>query len=324
MAVGESNNLYIPNHKIQVTDGNFQTMSYSPPCSFKYVGCFVDYTSTIRALPYQIYGDQSGYEACFQQAQFLGYRYVGFQWWNGPALGLGYCFGGNDLTSAESQGIATNCAQVQTTDGSVIWGGAIGSGASNAVSDLWDATFDFENIVITTNFVNFGPVGSVLGGWTAGGNLLNQDARVAIVSSQNGIGYASPFPNNLQYTCVLQTVSSGQLISSITRRLTGMVAGSSYFVSFWATCRGGYECPPSQSFTVLLDGVTVYSTSPTSTSWVLVSSTTSTALNTSMNLVFQLSNLGNGNDIDMAIDAIALQHANPWQPKVTQFYCTCD
>ena len=58
-----------------------------------------------------------------------------------------------------------------------------------------------------------------------------------------------------------------------------------------------------------MDAVTVYSTSPSSTSWVLVTSVPNIALHTSMTLMFQVNNLlgGSGHDCGVAIDALALQ-----------------
>ena len=181
---------------------------------------------------------------------------------------------------------------------------------------------DFENVVSTTSFVYY-VIGSVIGGWTTGGiysvgynGPSNPGGGIGILSTQNNIGFASPFPSNLQYACWIATINNAQ--SFITRTLTGVVVGYAYFVSFWITCRSGYPYPPSQSFTVVMDGVTVYSTSPSSTSWVLVTSATNTALHTSMTLMFQLSNLagyGNdGNDYGMAVDEVALKRALSSRP----------
>ena len=173
---------------------------------------------------------------------------------------------------------------------------------------------DFENVVSTTSFAYY-VIGSVIGGWTTGGiysvgynGPSNPGGGIGILSTQNNIGFASPFPSNLQYACWIATINNAQ--SFITRTLTGVVVGYAYFVSFWITCRSGYPYPPSQSFTVVMDGVTVYSTSPSSTSWVLVTSATNTALHTSMTLMFQLSNLGgSGYDYGMAVDEVALKRA---------------
>ena len=281
------------------------------------MGCFRDYFNYLRVLPNQLYTSQSGYQACFQLAQEAGYRYVGLEYWNGPAIGVGESWGGNSLASAEGQGVATNCAQVQTTDGSVMWGGI----GAIALYDLWDTSLDFETIVSTTEFQYY-PVGSVIGGWTTGGTNY-----VGIVSHQNGIGFASPFPNNLQYACWLQT---DHAISSITRMLTGVVVGKTYFVSVWTVCRffswtGGDSCPPSQSFTVQLDGVTVYSTSPSSLSWVQVSSAAHTATDTSMSVMFQLSTpYFLYNEFDVAIDAIAVQPTLQVRPVNTPFLTSSD
>ena len=173
---------------------------------------------------------------------------------------------------------------------------------------------DFENVVSTTSFAYY-VIGSVIGGWTTGGiysvgynGPINPGGGIGILSTQNSIGFASPFPSNLQYACWIATINNAQAF--ITRTATGILVGNAYFVSFWITCRSGSPYPPSQSFTVVMDGVTVYSTSPSSTSWVLVTSATNTALHTSMTLMFQLSNLGgSGYDYGMAVDEVALKRA---------------
>ena len=103
------------------------TNSPSATPSWKYVGCFSDNINNIRVLPTNIYIYQKGYLFCFQQAQALGYRYVGLEDWNvGYQDGhyVGECWAGNSLSSAESQGVATNCTQIVSTDGIVTWGGA--------------------------------------------------------------------------------------------------------------------------------------------------------------------------------------------------------
>ena len=193
---------------------------------------------------------------------------------------------------------------------------------NNKIRMVWPQTSaipsvcDFENVVSTSNFQYY-VVGSVIGGWTTGGIYSvglsggdgNPGGGICIISSTNNIGFVSPFPSNLQYACWIQTINNAK--ASITRTLTGLVVGNAYFVSFWATCRSGSECPPSQSFTVLMDAVTVYSTSPSSTSWVLVTSVPNIALHTSMTLMFQVNNLlgGSGQDCGVAIDALALQQS---------------
>ena len=102
-----------------------------------YLGCYVDATNGVRALPTQLYFNQPGYKACFALAQSQGYRYVGFQAWNQgfqSGANAGECWGGNDLASAEGQGVATNCALERSKDGSIMWGG--GGLASIALYDL--------------------------------------------------------------------------------------------------------------------------------------------------------------------------------------------
>ena len=102
-----------------------------------YLGCYVDETNGARALSTQLYFNQAGYKACFALAQSQGYRYVGFEAWNqGSQSGTnaGECWGGNDLTSAEGQGVASNCALEASKDGNIMWGG--GGLASFALYDL--------------------------------------------------------------------------------------------------------------------------------------------------------------------------------------------
>ena len=103
-----------------------------------YVGCFRDANIYVtRPLPNELYSSQSSSQACFQKAQQLGYQYVGFEFWNGPASGQGECWAGNSLSNAESQGASTNCAQVMSTDGSVMWAGSY----AIAVYDLSSSYF---------------------------------------------------------------------------------------------------------------------------------------------------------------------------------------
>ena len=118
---GASNKRPITSHKIHMTSAR------------AYVGCFND--GFVRVLPTNLYYQQPGYQTCFDQALSLGYRYVGLEAWNIGNQGgtnTGECWGGNSLTTAESQGVASNCAQVITTDGSVIWAG----GGAIALYDL--------------------------------------------------------------------------------------------------------------------------------------------------------------------------------------------
>ena len=100
--------------------------SYVKVATRNYLGCFHDYINSIRVLPTNLYYDQGSYVACFQQAQALGYRYVGLESWNSGVqyyYNGGECWAGNSLSSAEGQGVSTNCFQVTSTDGIVTWGG---------------------------------------------------------------------------------------------------------------------------------------------------------------------------------------------------------
>ena len=93
----------------------------------QYVGCYVDSTNGVQALPNLIYSNQAGYQACFNQAKALGYRYVGLESWSTGAQALanaGECWAGNSLITAEAQGAASSCALLGTSDGNVMWGGA--------------------------------------------------------------------------------------------------------------------------------------------------------------------------------------------------------
>jgi len=199
---------------------------------------------------------------------------------------------------------------------------------NNKIKVVWSKVptvlpvFDFENIVSDqSSLYQYYTVGSVIGGWTTGGlysvgyaGASNPGGGIAIVSSLNNVGFVAPFPStlqspypsNLQYACWIATINNAK--ASITRTLTGMVVGNPYVVSVWMTGRSATELPPSQSFTVVMDGVTVYSTAPSSYSWVQVTTTTKVASRTYMILTFQLSNLGgSGHDYSVVVDAIALQ-----------------
>ena len=137
LVIDQCNNLYITdfyNNRIRLvnsTTGNITTIAGastmgSSATSFTYLGCYMDNSNGIRAMPNLIYSNKPGYQACFNQAQVLGYRYVGFDAWNAgwqAGTNAGECWGGNSLTIAESQGTSINCNAVTTTDGNFIWAG---------------------------------------------------------------------------------------------------------------------------------------------------------------------------------------------------------
>lgn len=137
LVIDQCNNLYITDFYnklirfVNSTTGNITTIAGvsttgSIATSFTYVGCYMDNTNGIRAMPNLIYSNKPGYQACFDQALMLGYRYVGFDAWNSgwqSGTNAGECWGGNSLTSAESQGTSINCNAVTTTDGNFIWAG---------------------------------------------------------------------------------------------------------------------------------------------------------------------------------------------------------
>ena len=177
--------------------------------------------------------------------------------------------------------------------------------------------YNFENIVSTTTFQYYA-VGSTIGEWTTGGNyVVEQNAGVAIFSTQWS-NFATPLPNNLQYGCWIQnSFVDVTKVASITRTLTGITFGSAYFVSFWHACRDASSyntvvyCPAANTFTVQLGGTTVYSTSPSSLSWVQVTTGTKVATHMSMTLTFQLGGNTGGLDADIGIDAITVQLVTP-------------
>ena len=121
-------------------------------------------------------------------------------------------------------------------------------------------------------------------------------------------------PNNLQYGCWIQNAYVDVTkVASITRTLT-VTIGSAYYVSFWNACRDAtylVYCPDPNTFLVQLDGTTVYSTSPSSLSWVQVSSQTKVATTTSMTLTFQLGGNTRGVETDIGIDAIVVKLVTP-------------
>ena len=109
----------------------------------QYVGCYVDYTNGVRALPNFLYSNQAGYQACFDLANAQGYRYVGLEAWNIGSQALsnaGECWAGNSLITAESQGASSNCAQLGTPDGNIMWGGASAM-----------ALYDLSSVGLTSN-----------------------------------------------------------------------------------------------------------------------------------------------------------------------------
>ena len=161
------NNLYLTdfyNNRVRVVNstGIITTIAATGTLgtSFTYVGCYVDYTNGVRALPNLIYSNQPSYQACFQQAQLLGYQYVGFEAWNAgwqSGTSAGECWGGNNLAYAQSQGVATNCNLVLTADGNFVWAGA-------------SAMAVYDNAAISTQFK--GPLGATA---DASGNVYIAD-----------------------------------------------------------------------------------------------------------------------------------------------------
>ena len=175
--------------------------------SFQYIGCYVDNTNAVRAFPTFLSGKTFGYQACFQEAQVLGLRYVGLEWWNGPSTGTGTCWGGNSLTSAQSQGTATTCAQVQTSDGSVMYSGS--GGHANAVYDIGNT----QNVLGVTSMV--------MGDWTL---AMSTTSCVALRSASNAASQSlsSKFPSGLMWALELinNKVTSGSGTVSVSKTYT--------------------------------------------------------------------------------------------------------
>ena len=201
------------------------------------------------------------------------------------------------------------------------------------------AAYDFETVASTTNwyYIQTTVGGSItVAGWTVvgtGASATTVSGFVGIVSSQNNIGFASPFPNSRNYMCWLQNSLSTSSTSSLSRSVTNTIVGSAYYVSFWYVCRypgvySGDTIGCQKDFTVVMDGVTVYSTAPTSSSWTQVSTNSHTATSTSMTLTFRSSNAGQlGVDTNMGIDQIAVWVSPPTlsptrAPTALTFYPT--
>jgi hypothetical protein len=130
-------------------------------------------------------------------------------------------------------------------------------------------------------------------------------------------GINSQYPNSLQFSCLLQLCNNRILYNpycmayytsttyaSISKTFANIIIGACYSVSFWYVVR---EVSAPSSFKVILgdkfDNI-VYSTTPTSTTWVQVNTSYTTASSTSITLRFEM----NGYQIQgLAISAVYLE-----------------
>ena len=181
----------------------------------------------------------------------------------------------------------------------------------NSYGSTLVATYNFETILSTSTYSIIQTNGgtATIAGWTIAVTPTTQTiggSEIVIVSYQNNIGFASPFPNNHHYMCSFLNSLSTLSTSSITRSITNTMVGSAYSISFWYVCRSNYAC--QKDFSVVLDGITVYSTPPTLFSWKnVVLANCYTATSTSMALTFRSSNTGQLTSVNsMGIDQISV------------------
>jgi hypothetical protein len=131
--------------------------------------------------------------------------------------------------------------------------------------------------------------GSIIGDWTTTGRVY--------VARVGQLGMPSPNPNNLQYECLLQNTTS------IQKTFMNLVIGASYRLSFYHTLRLGYLAP--MSYSVILNGTTVYSTVPSSNTWEKVTLREFIANLTFISLNFAISST-DLLDRDIGINAVNL------------------
>jgi hypothetical protein len=155
----------------------------------------------------------------------------------------------------------------------------------------------FEHITTSNDYIYY-PSGSIIGDWTTSGT------GVYIVYT--GVLNVDPNPNGLLYSCMLQTSASSTTVY-IEKTFTNVVVGNSYSVSFWNVLRPFFftEMNPPMSFSVILGGITVYSTIPSTLTWLELSTSATIASSTSITLRFQISSTDNLNRY-IAIDAVTL------------------
>ena len=135
-----------------------------------------------------------------------------------------------------------------------------------------------------------------------GGDTYNPSYTDAIFTGDSGVdggqfAFATP-PDGFQ-DGFLQTTGAGDAV--ITLAVYGFTIGDTYSFSFYDAQRSGYGLNP---YTVSVDGQTIYSGAPSSTTFTKITTGTFTAANSSDYVVFDAPNQPGDNDT--AIDFITV------------------
>ena len=130
---------------------------------------------------------------------------MGLEAWNIGSQALsnaGECWGGNSLTTAESQGSTTNCALLGTPDGNVMWGGA------SAI-----ALYDLSSMGLTSNpsvVPLYAPAGGTIFAAEADGTHGVLTAADGNAASSMGapVSFAGSLPSNSHSSSASGTASA--------------------------------------------------------------------------------------------------------------------
>lgn len=146
----------------------------------------------------------------------------------------------------------------------------------------------FEAPTYTSGNYAYDPTG--VPGWTFSGR--------AGISASSSPWFAGAPPDGSQAAFIQSAPSTNGTIS---QTLTGFTAGQSYSVTFWIADRPSYSADP---VTVSLGGTNLGTFTPTTTSFVQVTTSTLIASATSMTLVF--TGAASSGDINSAIDLVSV------------------
>ncbi len=161
---------------------------------------------------------------------------------------------------------------------------AMGAAGAASAYVIYDGSFEAPNV----------PGGDVYDPIIAEGGFSG-DAGV-----DGGLfAYATP-PDGHQ-DGFLQSVGSGA--AEIDLAVHGLTIGDTYSFSYYDAQRGGYGLLP---YTVSVDGTSIYSGTPSSTSFTKVTTSTFVATDTDPTLTFFAPDPMTGGDDDSAIDAIVV------------------
>lgn len=161
----------------------------------------------------------------------------------------------------------------------------------------------FEYITSTTESVIYSP-GSIIGDWTVTGNT-----DVFVVSILSRYIKVGNYPYGLRYSCFLQVPPVSYFASTTSSVQTSFLSiiGDCYQISFWYAFRfDRYNVKTTEDFKVILDGHIIYTTIPTTSNFVQVTTRSITAASTSISLTFSLTVTDGGHTQYQNINIVAV------------------